>query len=124
MPPRRLVFAFLTFWFTLGVVVLVASAETFLAALRGVAHAPSHVHLAALAGAEAVAAALFLVPRTMRIGAFGLLATFAIALAVHALAGQFPIVLLVYAAGTAFVLVHGPVPWDAIRGHRPDAPHA
>jgi hypothetical protein len=112
MPPRKLVLSFLVFWFTLGAVVLVASVQTFLGALSGAGHA--HVHLALLAGIEAIAAALFLVPRTMRLGALGLLVTFAVAFLAHALAGEFEMILLVYAAGTVFVLVHGPVPLNWI----------
>ena len=115
MPPRRLVLSFLAFWITLGLVVLVASVQTFLGAVSGAVHGPSHVHLALLAGVEAIAAALFLVPKTMRFGAIGLLATFAVAFIAHAFAGEFAMMLLLYAAGTVFVLVHGPVPLRWIR---------
>jgi len=122
MPPRRLVRAFLALWITLGLVVLVASARTFVEARAGLVHGPLNVHLAALAGVEAVAALLFLVPRTMRVGGWGLLATFAIAIAAHALTGEFQFTLVLYAAATSFVLVHGPVPWRAAFGG-PDAAH-
>ena len=113
MPPRKLVLAFLTLWFTLGVVVLVASVQTFLAATRGGAHV--HAHMALLAGIETIAAALFLVPKTMRFGAIGLLATFAVAFTAHAVAGEFATILLLYAAATVFVLVHGTVPLKWVR---------
>ena len=115
MPPRKLVLSFMVFWLTLGVVVLVASVQTLLGALSSAVHGPSHAHLALLAGMEAIAAALFLVPKTMCLGAIGLLATFAIAFIAHALAGEFATILLLYAAGTVFVLVHGPVPWSWVR---------
>ena len=115
MPPRKLVLSFVAFWFTLGAVVLVASVQTLLGAPSGAVHGPSHVHLAVLAGIEAIAAALFLFPKTMRVGATGLLVTFAVAFLAHALAGEFAMILLVYAAGTVFVLAHGPVPLSWIR---------
>jgi hypothetical protein len=117
MPPRKLVLSFVALWLTLGVVALVASVQTFLGALSGAVHGPTQVHLALLAGMEAMAAALFLVPKTMRLGAIGLLATFAVAFLAHALAGEIATILLLYAAGTVFVLVHGPVPlnWLAPR---------
>ena len=111
MPPRKLVLSFIALWFTLGLVVLVASVQTFLGAVSG----PYHVHLALLAGIESIAAALFLVPKSMRLGAIGLLATFAVAFIAHALAGEFATILLLYAAGTVFVLVHGPVPLSWVR---------
>jgi hypothetical protein len=63
-----------------------------------------------------VAAVLFLVPRTMRFGAIGLLLTFFIALTVHALEGELNADLLLYAVGCIFVLVHGPVSWRAVLG--------
>lgn len=73
------------------------------------------MHTALLAAIETIAAALFLVPKTMRFGAIGLLATFAVAFTAHALAGEFATILLLYAAATAFVLVHGPVPLKWVR---------
>ena len=115
MPPRKLVLSFLALWITLGAVVLVASVQTFLGAMGGATHGPSHVHLGLLAGVEAIAAVLFFVPKTMRLGAIGLLTTFAVAFIAHALAGQFGMILPLYAAGTVFVLVHGPVPWSWVR---------
>jgi len=115
MPPRRLVLAFLALWITLGVVLLVASVRTLEAAVRG-GHGPANAHVALLAGVEGIAALLFLVPRTMRIGAVGLLVTIGIAFAVHSLTGGFPTIYLLYAAATAFVLVHGPVPWSVLLG--------
>lgn len=119
MPPRRLVVALLALWVTLGLVVLTASIQTFLGAVNGTVAGPSHLHLALLAGAEAIAAALFLVPKTMRLGGIGLLVTFAIAFIAHALSGEFATTLLLYAAGTVFVLVHGAVPLSWVR--RPSA---
>lgn len=113
MPPRNLMRAFLFLWIVAGVVLLVASVETVHQgwfAAHGV-----NPHLVLLGGVEAVAAALFLVPRTMRIGAIGLLATIGIALAVHAALGQYRGDLLFYAAAVGFVLVHGRLTPDQLR---------
>ena len=44
----------------------------------------------------------------MRAGGVVLLSTFAIAIVAHAFRGEFPGALLVYAAGTVFVMAHGP----------------
>ena len=63
-------------------------------------------------------AVLLLLPRTLRLGGGLQLATFAIAMLAHGLRGQFPTVLLVYAAGTSLVMVHGSV-WG--RDHRHEA---
>jgi hypothetical protein len=114
MPSRRLVVAFFALWVTLGVALFVASVRTLLAALSGTVHGPAHAHLALLAGAEALAALLFLLPRTTRIGAIGLLVTIGIAFLAHAVDGQFPMLLLLYASAVGFVLVHGPVPWGVV----------
>ncbi len=46
-------------------------------------------------------------PRTVRLGGAGLLLTFTSAIFIHALRGEFPGPLLIYAAGTAFVTAHG-----------------
>lgn len=116
MPQRNLVRAFMALWWTLGVVLLVLSIRTALHAL-----APgwpgADVHAAVLGSIEAVAAVLFLVPRTTRAGGLGLLATFAVALLLHAAQGEFAAHLLIYAAGVLFVVVHGPIP---LRGYGDD----
>ena len=116
MPPRRLEIAFVVFWFTLGLVVFDGSIRTFVDAAERQVRGPAHVHVALLAGVEAVAAALFLFPWTLTLGAIGLLATFGVAFVAHGLAGQLRLDLLFYAAGTFFVLIHGPVSWRMLRG--------
>lgn len=110
MRSHRLVWTFAIFHATLGIVVFVASVTTLLRALgwQG-GGAPHPHHLALLAGIEALGALLFLVPPTVRAGGVLLLATFALAIAVHFLRGEFPAQLFVYAAGTALVMVHGQV---------------
>ena len=121
MPPRPLLRAFLALWLLTGIVLLVASLTTVRAALWG--GRAVHPHLALLGGVEALAAALFLVPRALRVGAVALLATLAVAVAVHAALGEWRGDLVVYAAAVAFIAVHGPLTgaqWRAATG-RPGA---
>jgi hypothetical protein len=100
-PPIALRRAFLALHWTLGVVVLLDSLLTTQAALQ----APNS-HLALLAGTESIAAVLFLMPATLRWGGGLLIATFALAFLAHAAQGDMHGPLLVYAAATAFVMVH------------------
>jgi hypothetical protein len=107
---HRLLWTFAVFHATLGIVVFVASLTTLLRALGWMGGAAPHLHyLALLAGVETIAALLFLVPATFRFGGGLLLGTFALAIGVHLLRVEFPASLLVYAAGTVLVLVHGEV---------------
>ena len=73
----------------------------------GAAHAlpPAWARLT-IASAEIVAAVLFLVAATARIGAFLLLAVLAAAAAIHLAHGQNPATLVVYAAAVLVVLAH------------------
>ena len=104
MPSRSLLRAFVLLWWTLGVALLIGSLHT----VRGALHAgPANPHLALLGGIEAVAAVLFLVPRTLRPGAAGLALTLAVAFLVHVVLHQFRWDLLVFAAAVLFVAVHG-----------------
>ena len=107
MPPRSLVRAFLALYVTLGAIVLIESIDTVVAASNGAFHGHDRIHALVLGSFEIVAAALFLIPRTMRWGAAGLLVVFALAFAIHAIDGQPPLDLLVFAAGVLFVRVHG-----------------
>lgn len=106
-PPRNLVRAFLALYVILGLVILVESVETVLRARGGAFHGPDRLHAPILGGLEAAAAAAFLVPRAMHVGAAVLLAIFALAFGLHALQGSPNLVLLVYGAGVLFVRVHG-----------------
>jgi hypothetical protein len=115
MPPAALVRAFVVQWWTSGVLLLFWSVQTAQRALQaGRSHNP---HVALLGLVEGVAAVLFLVPRTMRAGAIGLLATFAVAFLAHAAVGEFRGDLLLYATVVGFG-VHGPVPLSGLRSHR------
>lgn len=107
MRHRALRRSFIAFHITLCGVIFI---QSFLTVLHTAgAHRLQHSNLAllAFASAEALAALLFLLPKLVRWAGATLLAIFAIALALHALQGEFPSTLLVYAAGVAFVMAHG-----------------
>jgi hypothetical protein len=108
MNDRRLRLAFVVFHYTLGLVVLIQSLVTAYHAFATGAGPQQDPHVGILASVEAVAAVLFLVPRTVRIGGGLLLAVFAVAVAVHAVRGEFASTLVAYAAAVVFVMVHGP----------------
>lgn len=107
MPDRRLVRDFVVLYVTLGVVVLVQSAVTVAEAIRGTILSGDRHHALILGTLEAIAAVMFLVPRTMRWGADLLLAIFGLAFVLHALRGDPALSLLVYGAATFFVRTHG-----------------
>lgn len=88
-----------------GAVVLLQSAQTVMATWHphGRAGLPAFV----LGSVEVAAAILFLVRRTLVLGAIGLLAVFAIGFVVHGLRGQFPLALIVYAAAVYLVMSEG-----------------
>jgi len=115
MPEPNVRRAFIAFYVTLGLVVLLQSLGTALAAsgLR-TASSPNR-HVLALAGLETLGALVFLWRPAVRAGGAVLLVTFAIAATAHGLRGEFPGAILVYAAGTIFVMAHG----FAQRGDRP-----
>ena len=95
--------AFIGFHFTLAIVVLLQS-------VWGVKHALSTANhaLLALAIVETLAAIVFMIPQTTRLGGLVLLLVFAVAFSVHLLHyGELELGLLVYAAGTLFVVIHG-----------------
>lgn len=99
--------SFLIFHCVLGAVVFLESVMTVLHAHgRGQAQ-PHAMALVLFAGAEAIAALLFLLPVTMRVGAIVLLLIFAVAFVLHGVQGDPPLTLLVYAAGVALVMIHG-----------------
>jgi uncharacterized membrane protein YphA (DoxX/SURF4 family) len=107
MPSRSLLRGFVALWGITGLVLFIASVSTVRVAASAATHADPHV--AFLGAIEAGAAALFLLPRFMRVGAALLLATLAIAIAVHALLGQWRGDLIVYGAAVLFVAIHGPL---------------
>jgi hypothetical protein len=96
----------MAFHFVLGVGLLVLSLETLIHALAP-ANRDTHLHIAIVAAVEAAGAALFLVPRTMRVGALLLLLTVAGAFVAHAVGGSLRIDLAIYGAGVWYVYAHG-----------------
>ena len=103
---RYLRHAFLLFQLVLGAALLWGSVHT-------VIHAgPSDPHALLIGSVEALAAAAFLLPRTMRVGAGVLLVVIVLAFVLHAARGEWRPDLLVYAAGVLLVAVHG-----AVRSH-------
>jgi hypothetical protein len=113
MPRVSLVRAFVVQWWTVGIVLLYLSSKTVDAGLTG---GGGHgAHLVLVGGLEASAAVLFLIPRTLRLGALGLLTVFALVFLIHAFRLQFRGDILIYASAVLFVAVHGSVPMVWLR---------
>lgn len=98
---------FALFHFTLAAVIFFESINTALQA-----HAPHRFgamssHIAVLAALEAIAALLFLFPWTLKVGGTLLLLIFGVAVLIHGIQKELP--LLVYAVAVFFVMVHGNV---------------
>jgi len=93
---------FIVFHVALGVVILYGAG---MLALRD---GFGNVHIRLMGAVEAVGAALFLIPGTLRTGAWLLLLTIVAAFAFHASLGEWRGDLVVYAAGVSLVAVHGP----------------
>jgi len=100
---RRLRPAFLLLHVTLGLMLGIGGATTAWSA-----SGPHAAHLVVLGGVEAIAAILFLVPRTLRLGSAGLLLTCGAAFVAHAAMSQWRGDFLVYMAAVIFVAIHGP----------------
>ena len=89
MTGRRTRFAMQLLHWTVGLVVLLESARTFDSA-HGAGHAGALIAFRlVLSACEIVAALLFLIPASSVAGALGLLVIFGLAIAVHALHGDF-----------------------------------
>lgn len=101
--PERLQTAFVLFHVTLALVVAQLSVSTLIHAHSGPRANP---HLVLLAGAEALAALLFLVPATLRVGGSALLLIFAFAFIFHGLHGEWATQLLIFGAGVWLVMAH------------------
>ena len=93
------------FHLTLASVVLVQSVSTAFKAFW--VEPDANWHLFSLASVEAVAAILFVIPATLRFGGIVLCLVFSVAFTAHAIVGEFELGLLVYGAGTVFILFHG-----------------
>jgi len=115
MPPVGLVRAFVVLWWTTGLVLLYLSVKTAYHGLQP--GSDQDLHAVLVGSLEGIAALTFLVPRTLRVGAVGLLVILALVFLVHAARLQFRADLLVYAAAVLFVAVHGTVPAAWLRSH-------
>jgi hypothetical protein len=102
MEAKSLTPAFVVLHLTLGVVLGFGGAATAWSA-----NGPHATHLLVLGAFEAIAAVLFLLPWTMRVGAAGLMLACGTAFLVHATMGQWRGDLLVYLAAVVFVAHHG-----------------
>ena len=87
---------------TLAVVIVIESANTLWDALSAHRFGSLSLHAALLAGIELIAAGLFLISKTVRIGGTILLVVFAVVFVVHGFRNELP--LLVYGAGVIFIM--------------------
>ena len=110
MTARSVHHSFIGLHLTLGLVLLVESARTL---VHTMTEHSGNLHLGFLSGTETIAALLFLWPRTLRIGGSVLIAILLVAAGAHAVRGELPGTLLVYAAAVLFVTIHG---WPARAG--------
>jgi len=117
-PDQGLVRAFLTLYVALGLVVCYQSIQTIASALQGHTAPANRAHAILLGALETAAAVLFLIPRTMRWGAAGLIGIFCLAFLLHLSDGHPNLALIVYAAAVLFVRVHGVqgYRWSAVAG--------
>jgi uncharacterized membrane protein YphA (DoxX/SURF4 family) len=99
---ERLRRTFVAFHVILGLALLWGSVHTVLHL------GATDLHARVVGSVEALGAIAFLVPKTFRVGAAILLLTLVLAMALHAVRGEWRPDLLVYAAGVLLVAVHGP----------------
>ena len=90
---------------TVALVVFYQSIDTVYRAVVGHSFGENNLHVTLLASVEAIAAVLFLIPKTLKLGGGILLVIFGIALVVHGVRAEMP--LLVYAAAVLFIVVRG-----------------
>ncbi len=114
--------AFTVFRLVLGLGILFLAARTAIDAVTGVHSLPPLLVVGA--GIEALGATLFLFPLTLRVGGTIMLLTMTTALILESLSRRWRIDLLVYLAGTSYVMMHGaawgarpPVPGESDREH-------
>jgi hypothetical protein len=97
--------AFTVFHFVLGLGILFLAARTAVDGVTGAHPLPPLLIIGA--GIEAFGAALFIFPRTLRIGGTIMLFTMTTALILEILSHHWRVDILIYLAGTSFVMVHG-----------------
>jgi hypothetical protein len=97
--------AFSIFHFVLGSGILLFAARTAVDSLTGAHSLPPLLVVGA--GIEALGAALFIFPRTLRVGGTIMLFAMTTVLVLDGLSRRWRIDLLIYLAGTYYVMVHG-----------------
>lgn len=97
--------AFVVFRIVLGAVIFLQSVNTLFQRDGVQLHGLMRSHTMILAIVEALAALLFLLPKTARVGGGMLLGVIAFVFFVHGIRGELP--LLVYGAGIVLVMVEG-----------------
>jgi hypothetical protein len=112
MTQRKKQLSLLVLWLTVGAVAMAQALVLALGSRAAAAFAhtglPDVVRVL-LAWGEVAAAALFLIPPTVRLGGWLLLAAFAAAAVLHVTHGRYDISgLFVYAAGVLVVMTHRP----------------
>ena len=105
MSARSLFWSYLALWVVTGVLLFVAGVESVLQT-PGI-FPPGTPRFVLLGALQAAAAVLFLIPRTLRIGAAGLLGVITVIFVVQTGLGYFRGDLLLYAVAVLFVLIHG-----------------
>jgi hypothetical protein len=111
--------AFTVFRLVLGLGILFLAART---AIDGVTGAHGLQPLWVIGGSiEALGAALFMFPRTLRVGGTIMLLTMTTVLILDSLSRHLRIDLLIYLAGTYYVIVHGAAWRGAVTGSEPGA---
>lgn len=114
MPAADVRRAFIVLHSVLGLGLLVATLQTLVHMMRD--HGGPGLHLGFVIAVEAIGAVLFMIPRTLRVGAIALLIVLVGGFAAHLTRGELEVQLLIYAAAVWFVLIHG-----AAWGGRPRA---
>lgn len=99
--------AFLVLWYAVGAGLAFGSVQTVIGAMHSRPHPDPHAMV--LGGLEAVSSVLFLVPRTFRVGGYGLLLILLVAFLAHSTMGHFRWDLVIYGSAVSFILAHGPV---------------
>lgn len=97
--------AFIVLHAAVGLGILVATLQTLLHMMRE--HGGLGFHLGFVVALEGIGAVLFLIPRTLRVGAIALLIVLVGDFTVQLTRGELEVQLLIYAAAVWFVLVHG-----------------
>lgn len=106
MTADREFLSFRIFRWTLGLGLLAMSIQTVIDA-KYIGTAPGNLHAILVGGMEAIGAVAFLIPRSMRVGAFVLLFAILVAFVTHTTMRQIRWDLLIYIAAVLYVRARG-----------------